>query len=946
MIPILYESNETAFTSQGIGALAESTSASVSRVLNGKDELVLVYPCTGVRYADLQNDRIIFAQPEYKKSAQPYQIYKITKPLNGLVTVYARHVGTQRAKYIPVAPFQAGSVIQVFNDLPTYLKESNPFTFWTNKDTVANFKLTIPASLGSVLGGMEGSILDVYGGEYEFDGYTIKLWSRRGSDSGVELRYGKNITNIEHNEDFDGIVTGVVPYWEGMDNETVYLPEIVVEGAYADQYSFRRSIIKDFSEAFEDKPTEAQLRAAAQNYIAQTGISLPKVDLSVNFEHLAQYTEYEGIALLEQLNLGDSVSIYYEPLGVSATARIVKTNYDCLTEKYISVQIGSVKNDLAQIMSAQANTAQELKNAISKTLPSAIEEAVEHVTDLITGAEGGYVVLDRDANGKPYQILIMDTDSKNTATNVIRLNQNGIGFSTSGYSGPYTTAWTIDSNFVADFITTGNFNASLAKIGTLQDAAGKNSWNMQTGAFTLTDGSMDVLSTKTFYASDYSASDITAIQNIITGDAPATEADIAKYDLNLDGIINLIDMMTVRDLVNGTISEYTASTGIKINPQNSTELVQVYSGSKKSVITPGSIRSSVLYGGNSYLSNNKLVLYNGTALAADYGSSEAEAITLLGHNGSGTLTHKASWNPKTGLTFRDSSDVVTANYPSDGLYFMSWTTNNGMTSSEICNLLQTNNANIPTRKTVIVRISGPSGSYMTLIVQNASVNYGAAWPVGYYSKYRFELAAGTWSVQDYYDAVSTASSWYVGRVRAGFRIPATFTDTGSYHAALDMKSRTGDWSIGVLNNDLYFVFTTDTNYSGSNNTTYKYKLPYVSSEGTFTLAPTHISGSGTLSAITTYKYSGVSFTIPAGKYFSMTAHAYYSNVSPTGVVIATSSTNLGSGALQMEGGADYTGTRARCTLSGYLSSATTYYVWAKASASGNLGIGLDGFYIG
>ena len=493
MIPILYEANETAFSSQGLGALADAVSVSIQRVLNGKDELTMIYPSNGIRYSDLANDRIVYAAPEYRKGAQPYQIYKITKPMNGLVTVYARHVGSQRTQYIPVMPFSGETLTETLNKLPLNVAETSPFTFWTNKTVTADFDLEKPASLGNVLGGMTGSILDVYGGEYEFDGYTIKLWNKRGTNSGVELRYGKNITDIEQSEDFSGIITGVCPYWQGLDGTIVSLPENVVEGTYADTYSFRRTIVKDFSEKFDNQPTEAELRAAAQAYVAQTNLGVPDINLKVSFEHLAQYTGYENLQLLETLNLGDTVSIYYEPLSVSASARIVKTTYNCLEDKYTSVQIGSVQTDLAQVMNNVSNTAAQAKEALTTTIPSAIETAVESATDLITGANGGYVVLDRDANGKPFQILIMDTDDKATATNVLRLNQNGIGFSTSGYSGPFSTAWTIDSNFIADFITTGTLNAALAKIGVLADAAGKNSWNMVTGAFTITNGSMNIM---------------------------------------------------------------------------------------------------------------------------------------------------------------------------------------------------------------------------------------------------------------------------------------------------------------------------------------------------------------------------------------------------------------------------------------------------------------------
>lgn len=574
LIPILYEANETAFRTQGLGSLADAISVSVSRVVNGKDELTMVYPSTGVRYSDLASDCIIYAQPEYRKDPQPYQIYQITKPLNGMITVYARHVGSQRAAYIPVTPFTAGSAAEVFVNLPNHLVEQNPFTFSTTKTTTANFKLTRPASLGKVLGGMEGSILDVFGGEYEFDKYEIKLLTRRGRDSGVTLRYGKNITDIEQSEDFGSIITGVVPYWEGMDGTVVKLPENVIEGQCADTYSFRRTIVKDFSESFDEQPTVAQLRAEATAYVANNNIGLPTLNLKVSFEHLAQYTGYENLQLLETLNLGDTVSIYYEPLGISATARIVKTNYDCLNEKYVSVQIGSVKSDLEQVMSRTTKDVAQVKESVTQTIPSLIDEAVEHATDLITGVDGGYYIVNTDANGHPYEALWMDTDDKATAKDVIRINKNGIGFSKKGYNGPYKDAWTIDGKLVADFITAGTLNANIIRAGIITDALGKNSWNLETGALQITDGSIVITFKKTYKHTDYSQSDLTIMQNFISGSITFTDAQWEKYSINGDGVFRMNDLILIRNMILNS-RDIVKTITVTINPEDTTRAIKV-----------------------------------------------------------------------------------------------------------------------------------------------------------------------------------------------------------------------------------------------------------------------------------------------------------------------------------------------------------------------------------
>lgn len=478
MIPILFADDATTFTSLGIGVLADTITARVKRVLNGKDELELSYPTDSNMFAELKNDRIILAEPEYKKAAQPYRIYQITKPMKGSVKVYARHISEQKS-FIPVMPFSATSVTEVFARLNSYTAETSPFTFWTDKTTTGQFELTAPASLGNVLGGMAGSIIDRYGGEYEFDGYTVKLYNRRGIDRGVYIRYGKNLTKLEQKENMGSTVTGVCPYWKSMDgSQVVVLPEKVVESQYADLYAYRRTVTRDFSEMFQDgAPTVSQLRAAAQSYIEGTGIGSPQLSLDISFEHLAQYSEYENVAVLETVNLGDTVHVEYEALNVSVSARIVETDYDVLREKYNSVKIGKVKASLAQ-------TIQDISKSIEgqfTAIASSLDQAVIDATAKITGANGGNVVTHFDANGKPYEILIMDTDNIMTATNVLRINMNGIGFSHTGYAGPYTTAWTIDGHFVADFIDTGTLTAELIKAGILSDSAGRNYWNMETG---------------------------------------------------------------------------------------------------------------------------------------------------------------------------------------------------------------------------------------------------------------------------------------------------------------------------------------------------------------------------------------------------------------------------------------------------------------------------------
>ena len=350
MIPILYSASEQNFTTLGLGALNDAISCEVHTVLNGMFELEMKYPITGKRYSDLKIPRIIKAVAEKDGTEQLFDIYEITRPISGIVTVYASHV-SGRKSFIPIMPCSASNIVDAFTAISNHSAETNPFTFWTDKSTVAPFNLKNPASLGNVLGGMEGSILDTYRGEYEFDNFTIKFSNRRGQDNGVTARYGKNITSIEQEESIESTITGICPYWADIEgNNVVTLPEKVIESPTADNFPFKRTVVKDFSLNFEEQPTEAQLRSAAESYINSAGIGIPKVGIDVSFENLADYEGYQDIARWEKVQLGDTVHVYFEPLGIEATARVVETYYNTLLDKYNKVRVGSVKTTLATII--------------------------------------------------------------------------------------------------------------------------------------------------------------------------------------------------------------------------------------------------------------------------------------------------------------------------------------------------------------------------------------------------------------------------------------------------------------------------------------------------------------------------------------------------------------------------------------------------------------------
>ena len=312
MIPILYNGNEQNFTSNGLGRLSDAITCKVVEERNATYELEMTYPITGIHFDDIQEGRIILAQPFDGGLTQPFTIYQITKPLNQVVTIKAQHISYQLSGIV-VMPFEANSCVSAIAGIKTYSSSSNPFTFTTDKTVTAHFEVTTPTAARGLLCGQQGSILDVFGkGDFEFDRYDVKLWVNRGTDNHVTLRYGKNITDLKNVVDMTNVYTGIVPYWADGEGNTVTLPEKVVQSGHESEYPFQ--IIKpvDFSSNWENPPTQAQLRTAAQNYVTNnegSGIfHAPQEGISIFLKCLI---------IIVGMSVNDSYHIHFYPVNVS-----------------------------------------------------------------------------------------------------------------------------------------------------------------------------------------------------------------------------------------------------------------------------------------------------------------------------------------------------------------------------------------------------------------------------------------------------------------------------------------------------------------------------------------------------------------------------------------------------------------------------------------------------
>lgn len=369
MKPILFDKTETEFTSNGIGRLADAMSCVVTEARNGVYELEMEYPADGIHAGELIHSRFIFAVPAEGKDLQAFRIKEITKPINGIYTIYAEHISYQLS-FIPVAPFEASTCAGALQALKTNAAENCPFTFWTDKETANTFRLREPASIRSVLGGTQGSILDIFGtAEYEFDMYTVKLHKNRGSDNGVCFRYGKNIIDLEQEESLENVYTGLYPYWTGENEDgeeiTVSLPEKVLRAETAANYPFNRTLPYDMSGSFQNQPTEAQLRTAAQRYMVNNNIGIPKVSLKVDVAALWQAEEYKELAVFEQVNLCDTVTVIFPKLNIEVKAKVTQLEWDVLKERYRAIYIGDSRTDLADTINMDQAAAIEAVNSFS-----------------------------------------------------------------------------------------------------------------------------------------------------------------------------------------------------------------------------------------------------------------------------------------------------------------------------------------------------------------------------------------------------------------------------------------------------------------------------------------------------------------------------------------------------------------------------------------------------
>lgn len=455
MIPILYDKSETLFTSGGLGFLADCISCTVTEELNGVFECEFEYPITGPMYPYLKEGNIVYLTHDDSGVPQPFDIYSHSAAINGVVTFYGHHISYRLSNAV-IKPYSAISAINAVSSLGFYLLQltPNPFSFSCNIVNNTGFSIKEPGIIRTVLGGDEGSIIKKYGGELEFDKFSVKVLSRRGVDTDIEIRYGKNLSDINDTIDATESYNAIVPYWQKNDGTD----QLLIDDGYVyhdDGSGTVKAIVMPMMSYFSEKPSKQDMEDKAEEILEASYAWIPSREIEVNFVALWQTEEYKDLAPLERVNLGDTVTVLYPAIGVNAIQeRVVKTVYNVLLDRYNTITLNQLPETIGELLTQQSE-------AQSSTTAIEVASAISMAVKLVQGKSGGHIYTETDSDGHPVAYYFMDTADTSTAVNVIKLDETGFSYSTTGINGTFSALMTMSSGSVTitgDLTVTGTIN--------------------------------------------------------------------------------------------------------------------------------------------------------------------------------------------------------------------------------------------------------------------------------------------------------------------------------------------------------------------------------------------------------------------------------------------------------------------------------------------------------
>lgn len=529
--PIIYGAGESSFTSNGLGRLSEAILCQVTEELNGIYEAEVQVPLLDPYFSEIQQQRIIYCMTDNGK--QPFEIYKISRPLDGVVTVNLQHL-SYRLNKMTALPLTATSCEDAMEKLIAYADDGATWSVWTDKDITKNWALKNPRSIRNCFGGEQGSVLQSFGGEYEWDHRTVKLHTHRGADNNVWIRYGKNLTDLLDEDDETTVYTSVMPFviiqsTDGEDDTLILGDKIDTGMEYSDP-AYEMVVPLDLSNEFQvepsvedgeepELPTKEEINARAETYMVANTPWISKKSLTVSFAPLWETEEYKDVAPLEAVHLGDTVHVLYSALGVSQSMKVIRIVYDSLRERVVEVELGDKRSTLG--------------NLISDTAQAAAEAAVSVVNGKLVAVEAQF------GRVSAMEAYIGDLVANNIDANYIKANRADIVTLTADtaeirqlVAAQATISEAIIGRVSANEASISSLQAGKADIGDLQAAVAD---------ITLLDS--DVANIKTIMAG-----------NVGTGNLQTINLNSANTQLDVALIRTLLaNNITVNDLKAGAI---------------------------------------------------------------------------------------------------------------------------------------------------------------------------------------------------------------------------------------------------------------------------------------------------------------------------------------------------------------------------------------------------------
>lgn len=372
MRPILFNKNETAFDTYGLGEL-NVTKGNVTRERNGNYTLYSEIPANDPMVATLEKEMKLKADAGLRTKNQTFEISRIVKDSSNIVKIYGQHI-SHKLEYMGLVngrPF-SGSAFTALAIWHNATIGDLRFDVWSDIQTTGKgvFDISKMENARQALGGVEGSILDIYGGEYEFDNMTVRLHKQLGRTAPTVLEYGRNILSAELDETIESAYTSVLPFAtytpdkpEGdtsdsqPDPVTVTLPENYVDSKYKALYAHRRIKVVDFSSEFKsdskskDIPTPDKLRKIANDYMERNEIGKPKINIKIEYADLARTLDYADNGWIEEVELCDIVPVYYPQIGLTdETLKVTTITYDFVNERNESVEYGDIGTNVRATM--------------------------------------------------------------------------------------------------------------------------------------------------------------------------------------------------------------------------------------------------------------------------------------------------------------------------------------------------------------------------------------------------------------------------------------------------------------------------------------------------------------------------------------------------------------------------------------------------------------------